>query len=93
MEFAKVQGYRSWALGSYLVSAQVAKNVWTATHKSSQAGKVVIKTAPAESFENERNILKHFQGRPYIRQMLDETKGPPAMVLKRLDINLLSAST
>ncbi|TVY42127.1 Casein kinase II subunit alpha, partial [Lachnellula occidentalis] len=85
--------------GSYLVSAQVAKNVWTATknvmtfrHRHSETDKVVVKTAPAARFENERNILKQFQGRPYIRQMLDETKEPPSMVLKHLDVNLLSAS-
>ncbi|TVY49983.1 Serine/threonine-protein kinase ppk5 [Lachnellula cervina] len=79
-------------LGSYFVSAQIAKNVWTATHRNSQVDKVVVKTAPAERFENERNILRNFQGRPYIRQMLDETKEPRSIVLKHLDVNLLSAS-
>ena len=45
-----------------------------------------------ERFENERNVLKNFQGRPYIRQMLDETEDPPSMVLKHLNDNLLSVS-
>ncbi|TVY17231.1 3-phosphoinositide-dependent protein kinase B [Lachnellula arida] len=79
-------------LGSYFISAQIAKNVWTATHRSSQTGKVVVKTAPAERFENERSILTLFQDRPCIRQMLDEIKGAPFMVLRHLDVNLLSAS-
>ncbi|TVY87509.1 Serine/threonine-protein kinase [Lachnellula willkommii] len=77
-------------LGSYFISAQIAKNVWTAT--SSQTEKVVVKTALAERFENERRILTHFRDRPCIRQMIDEIKGAPFMVLRHLDVNLLSAS-
>ena len=64
----------------------------TSRHSNPQIGKVVIKNGPTERFENERNVLKHFQGQPYIRQMLDETKDPPSMVLKHLDDNLLNAS-
>lgn len=68
------------------------KYLITFRHRNSQTGKVVIKTAPVERFENERNVLKNFQGRPYIRQMLDETEDPPSMVLKHLNDNLLSVS-
>ncbi|KAF4634388.1 hypothetical protein G7Y89_g3721 [Cudoniella acicularis] len=79
-------------LGSYLVSAQVAKDIWTATRSNPQGGRVIIKTAPKERLENERNVLRHFQGHPHIRQLLDETRDPPSMVLKYLDANLLDAS-
>ncbi|KAL3421966.1 serine/threonine protein kinase [Phlyctema vagabunda] len=77
-------------LGTYLVSAQMAKNIWTATN--SQAEKFVIKTASSPRFERERHALTHFRGRPCLRQMLDETREPASMVLKHLDGNLLDAS-
>lgn len=57
-----------------------------------QSKKVVIKTAPKERFENERDVLKHFRNRPHIRQLLDEIKDPPSLVLQYLDDNLLDAS-
>ncbi|KAF8861186.1 kinase-like protein [Acephala macrosclerotiorum] len=79
-------------LGSYLISAQVAKDIWTAIKSGTQSGKVVIKTAPKERFENERDVLKHFRNRLHIRQLLDETKDPPSLVLQHLDDNLLDAS-
>jgi len=53
---------------------------------------VVIKTALKYPFENEREVLKHFQGYPHIRQLIDEIQDPPALVLRHLDDNLLSAS-
>ncbi|TVY88570.1 Dual specificity protein kinase [Lachnellula willkommii] len=80
-------------VGSYFVSAQVAKDIWTATKSNSQAGKVIIKTAPQGRLENERDVLKHFHTRPCIRQMLDETESPPSLILQHLDDNLLHASS
>jgi casein kinase II subunit alpha len=62
------------------------------SRSSSRAGKVVIKTAPKDRLDNERRILKHFQDRPCIRQMLDEIQDPLSLVLRHLDDNLLSAS-
>ncbi|KAH8751781.1 kinase-like domain-containing protein [Hyaloscypha sp. PMI_1271] len=79
-------------VGSYFVSAQVAKDIWTATKSNSQAGKVIVKTAPQGRLENERDVLKHFRTCPYIRQVLDETKKPPSLILQHLDDNLLHAS-
>jgi len=95
-------------VGSYLVSTQVAKDIWTATwdqhhptstnlitdrQSNSQARKVIIKTAsPKGWLENERDVLKHFHTCPYIRQLLDETKTPPSLILQHLDDNLLHAS-
>lgn len=56
-------------------------------------GKVVIKTAPPYRLENERDVLRHFHGRPYIRQILNETREPPSLVLQHLDDNLLHTSS
>jgi casein kinase II subunit alpha len=36
--------------------------------------------------------LKMFQGRPYIRPLLDQIEEPPALVLRFLQDNLLKAS-
>jgi len=64
----------------------------TARKSNSQAGKVIVKTAPQGRVENERDVLKHFRTCPYIRQVLDETKKPPSLILQHLDDNLLHAS-
>ncbi|TVY56267.1 Serine/threonine-protein kinase US3-like [Lachnellula cervina] len=89
-------------VGSYFVSAQVAKDIWTATStftwlttarkSNSQDGKFIIKTAPQGRLENERDVLRHLRTRPCIRQMLDETESPPSLILQHLDDNLLHAS-
>ncbi|PMD33419.1 hypothetical protein L207DRAFT_639533, partial [Hyaloscypha variabilis F] len=67
--------------------------LFTARKSNSQAGKVIIKTAPQRRLENERDVLKHFRNCPYIRQVLDETKNPPSLILQHLDDNLLHASS
>ena len=64
----------------------------TARKSNPQAGKVIIKTAPQGRLENERDVLKHFSACPYIRQLIDETKTPPSLILQHLDDNLLHAS-
>ncbi|KAH9207380.1 hypothetical protein DL95DRAFT_468718 [Leptodontidium sp. 2 PMI_412] len=79
-------------VGSYLVSARVARDIWTATKSSSQAGKVIVKTVPLGRLANERDVLKHFRDCTCIRQVLDETKNPPSLILQHLDDNLLHAS-
>lgn len=53
---------------------------------------MIIKAAPKPRLDNERNVLQHFRGRPGIRQLLDETRDPPSLVLEHLDDNLLAAS-
>jgi casein kinase II subunit alpha len=65
----------------------------TARKSNSQAGKVIIKTAPQGRLENERDVLKHFRTCPYMRQVLDETKKPLSLILQHLDDNLLHASS
>lgn len=63
-----------------------------ARKSSSQAGKVIVKTVPLGRFANERDVLKHFRDCTCIRQVLDETKNPPSLILQHLDDNLLHAS-
>jgi casein kinase II subunit alpha len=57
-----------------------------------KTGTVVVKTALKHRLDNEREVLKHFQGRSCIRQLVDEIQEPAALVLEHLGNNLLSAS-
>jgi hypothetical protein len=59
-------------------------------NSNSQNQNVIIKTAPKFYFENERNVLRHFQGRPHIRRILNKTHDPPTMILYHLDDNILA---
>jgi casein kinase II subunit alpha len=94
-------------VGSYILSKQLHKDIWTATYeallinrsplsltlnRNPSLGKVIIKSAPKYRLEIERNVLMHFNGRPRIRRLLDETQNPPSLVLKRLDDNPLNVS-
>ena len=54
--------------------------------------KVILKSAPQSRLDNEREVLRSFSGRPYIRQLLDEVADPPCLILEFLDDNLLDAS-
>ncbi|KAF1841374.1 kinase-like protein [Cucurbitaria berberidis CBS 394.84] len=77
-------------LGTYTILKSVHENVWTAS--GTDAGTVIIKTAPVKRLKNEREILDIFQGCPHIRPLLDQTEEPSALVLKFLQDNLLKAS-
>ncbi|KAK0128744.1 hypothetical protein ONS95_000699 [Cadophora gregata] len=77
-------------IGTYIVSQQLHKDIWTATNPN--LGRVILKSAPKYRLDNERDVLRHFHARRGIRQLLDETQDPPSLVLKHLDENLLSAS-
>ncbi|PMD57969.1 uncharacterized protein K444DRAFT_644242 [Hyaloscypha bicolor E] len=92
-------------VGSYILSKQLHKDIWTATceallinrsplsltlNRYPSLGKVIIKNAPKYLLEIERNVLMNFNGRPRIRRLLDETQNPPSLVLKRLDDNPLN---
>jgi casein kinase II subunit alpha len=94
-------------VGSYILSKQLHKDIWTATYeallinrsplsltlnRNPSLGKVIIKSAPKYRLEIERNVLMHFNGRPRIRRLLDESQNPPSLVLKRLDDNPLNVS-
>jgi casein kinase II subunit alpha len=95
-------------VSTYALSKQLHKDIWTATYqappidrslspltlnRSSNLGKVIIKSARKCRLENERDVLKHFNARLGIRQLLDETHDPPSLVLKHLDDNLLNVSS
>ena len=56
------------------------------------ARKVVIKRAPKQRLNNEREVLEAVRDHPYVRQMIDTTEDPPSLVLKFLDENLLKIS-
>lgn len=88
--------------GTYVISKQLHKDIWAATHEAlpgtqhtlslalhstSNRNKVIIKATPKYRLDNERDVLKHFHGRPGIRQLLDETHDPPSVVLRHLDSN------
>ncbi|EPE36450.1 Protein kinase-like (PK-like) [Glarea lozoyensis ATCC 20868] len=79
-------------IGTYLVGAQIVKDVWTATSGTIQAGKFIVKTAPQGRLENERQILKRFHGHASIRQLIDEVMHPPCLILQHLDADVLHAS-
>lgn len=65
----------------------------TIRKSNSQARKGINKTAPLGRLENERDVLMQFHTCPHIRQVLDETKNPPSLILQHLDDNLLHASS
>lgn len=76
-----------------------ARELTTCTNSErSQTGQsVVIKSDRHFRLENERDVLKQFQGRsPFIRPLIDEIiepQDPPAIVVKFLDDHLLNATT
>ena len=53
---------------------------------------MIVKTALKHHLDNEREVLKHFQGRSCIRQLVDEIQEPAALVLEHLGDNLFNAS-
>ncbi|KAL9121403.1 MAG: hypothetical protein Q9187_002042 [Circinaria calcarea] len=77
-------------LGTYRISEKLHREVWTAVGIGNKT--VIVKTAPQHRLNNEREVLKTFRGKPYIRQLVDEIQDPPSLVLKHLDDNLLNAS-
>lgn len=60
--------------------------------RSSSLGRVIVKGSSENRLDNERNIVNHFAGRKGTRQLLDETRSSPSLVLWYLDDNLLSPS-
>jgi casein kinase II subunit alpha len=55
-------------------------------------GTVIVKPALKHRLDNEREVLKYFQGRSCIRQLVDEIQEPAALVLEHLGDNLLNVS-
>ena len=53
---------------------------------------MVIKAAPKQRLDNEREVLEAVRDHSYVRQMIDTTEDPPSLVLNYLDENLLRIS-
>ncbi|KAB8278740.1 kinase-like domain-containing protein [Aspergillus minisclerotigenes] len=81
--------------GIYAIGKQLQETVWLA-NKTGSNQPVIVKSVPHFRVQNERDVLNLFQSRsPFIRPLIDEIvepSDPPAIVLKYLDDNLLSAS-
>ncbi|KAE8146934.1 putative serine/threonine protein kinase [Aspergillus avenaceus] len=80
--------------GIYTIFKQLQETVWLA-NRDGRGQSVVIKSVNHFRIQNERDVLKHFQGRtPFIRPLIDEIVEPvdsSAIVLKYLDDHLLNA--
>ncbi|KAI0376861.1 STE/STE20 protein kinase [Hypomontagnella monticulosa] len=82
-------------LGTYTISKKIKDTVWCATSHRNEA--VIVKSVNKHPrVENERDILRRFQGQtPYIRPLIDEVQDPAeptTIVLRHLDDDLLQAA-
>lgn len=81
----------SGRLSSYTVQEQLYRTIYSAI--SSAGERVIIKTERVtHQLNNEKGILAHFRNTPHIRLLLDEVSDPPALVLNRLDGDILEAA-
>ncbi|KAB8067212.1 kinase-like protein [Aspergillus leporis] len=80
--------------GLYTITKQLQESVWLAIAQNKET--VVVKSVRHFRLQNEKDVLLRFQGRsPYLRTLLDEIEdppGPPALILRHLDDDLLNAS-
>lgn len=53
--------------------------------------KEIVKRAPKQRLNNEREVLEILHSHPCIRPMIDISEDPPSLVLKLLDENGLRA--
>ena len=53
---------------------------------------MVIKAAPKQRLDNEREVLEAVRDHSSVRQLIDTTEDPPSLVLRYLDENLLRIS-
>ncbi|MCJ1258387.1 hypothetical protein MMC24_006220 [Lignoscripta atroalba] len=77
-------------VGSYTIREQLHRRIWTAMSSTSQ--RVTVKTASDWPLKNERHVLEAVRDNPCIRPIIDISDGPPSLILKYLDDNLLNAS-
>ncbi|EGC44178.1 serine/threonine protein kinase [Histoplasma capsulatum var. duboisii H88] len=76
-------------LGSYNISNQLHRDVWTAIGtRCSQ--KYIVKSAPPHRLDNERAILKTLGHQSGVRRLVDDIQNPPLLVLQYYDDNLLN---
>ncbi|KAK2754807.1 hypothetical protein FQN54_006700 [Arachnomyces sp. PD_36] len=78
----------------YTVTKRLSEFLWLGSNKTDQT--VVIKSARHFRITNERDVLKKYQTKtPHLRPLIDEIvepADPPAIVLKYLETDLLTAS-
>lgn len=75
-------------LHALLADSTILPNVPSDEHTR----KVIVKRAPKQRLNNEREVLEILHGHPCIRPMIDISEDPPSLVLKFLDENLLKLS-
>ncbi|SMQ48368.1 unnamed protein product [Zymoseptoria tritici ST99CH_3D7] len=76
----------------YVVAQKLHDQVWSARTTPAQQHQVVLKCAPKVRLQREQAILQHFEGDPYIRQLIDHGKEPSFLVLEHLDSDALTSS-
>ncbi|KAF2432676.1 STE/STE20 protein kinase [Tothia fuscella] len=83
-------------LTQYEISKQIQETVWLARTLTNDNPDVIKSVRDHFRVENERDVLRRFQGRtPYLRPMIDEIKEPSeptTIMLKYLDDDLCHAS-
>ncbi|KAJ0413763.1 serine/threonine protein kinase [Aspergillus carlsbadensis] len=82
-------------LGKYTIAKQLRDTLWLAKNQPKET--VIVKGVQNHPrVKNERDILKHFQGKTaYLRPLLDEIEDPPEptiIVLKHFEGDLLQAT-
>ncbi|EGP89626.1 uncharacterized protein MYCGRDRAFT_37854 [Zymoseptoria tritici IPO323] len=79
----------------YVVAQKLHDQVWSARSIQSctaSSAAIVLKYAPETRLQREKAILQHFEGDPYIRQLIDHGKEPSFLVLEHLDFDALRSS-
>ncbi|OOG00106.1 hypothetical protein ASPCADRAFT_393817 [Aspergillus carbonarius ITEM 5010] len=81
-------------LNTYTITKKLYDSIWLANNLTNQPA--IIKSTHQARINHERSILKRFQPQtPHLRPLLDEITDPadpPAIVLRCLDDDLMSAS-
>ncbi|PWY70287.1 STE/STE20 protein kinase [Aspergillus sclerotioniger CBS 115572] len=78
-------------INTYTITKKLHDSIWLANNLTNQP--FIIKNPHQARINNERAVLKQFQTRtPYLRPLIDEIIDPPALVLRHLDDDLMSAS-
>ncbi|OJI89559.1 hypothetical protein ASPTUDRAFT_49217 [Aspergillus tubingensis CBS 134.48] len=79
----------------YTITKRLQESIWLATSQSHKQP-VIVKSVQHFRLKTERDVIRPFQDRcSHIRPLLDEVEdppGPPALILKHLDDDLLHAS-
>jgi casein kinase II subunit alpha len=63
------------------------------TYRNTAQKQVVLKCAPEIRLQREREILQQFEGDACIRQLVDQAKEPPCLILEHLQSDALKLSS